>query len=291
MGRTAFAQARGLPDAEHYRHGTRARYVSGCRCAECTAGNTRSYHERMARARAAVADLPAAPLKPAPQAYTTRGGKPAMRTYRRACPGINGRPCPKGRHLRKDSAPLCWGCRDEFAYRGLVDAEPIRKHLRQLARLGVGQKSVAEACDVGRTTIVKIKKGQSRIRAELARRILAVTKSAIADSALVPAGPTWELLKDLLQRGWTKTALARGLGSKGPSPTLQIRRTQVEAATALAVEKFHRNAGDPPPRRSRWGVYPARQRLPDEACSCEKPLRLRDVYAKCEKRIIPRRRA
>lgn len=48
-----------LPPIEHYPHGTRARYVAGCRCTECRAANKRAYHELQKRAIAAAEEIEA----------------------------------------------------------------------------------------------------------------------------------------------------------------------------------------------------------------------------------------
>lgn len=280
----SWAQMVGMPAPDRYRHGSRARYVSGCRCDECKAANVRTYHERQARAKAAADGLPIAPPAPAPQQWTTPSGEVRTRVYRRLCPGINGKPCPHGTHLRKDSSPVCARCRDRLAYRGLVSAAPVRRHLKKLSAQGLGYKSVGEACDVGRTTLAQIVAGARRCRADVARRILAVTPDAIADSALVDAGPTWKLINELLDKGWTKTALATALGSKSKRAALQIRKTKVEAQTALAVRKFHAAGLEPPPRRSRWGIHPPIRTI--DPCMCAKPLELRGICVKCERPLL-----
>jgi hypothetical protein len=79
-----------------------------------------------------------------------------------------------------------------------------------------------------------------RVLLQLGKRLLDVAREAIADSALVPAGPTWALLDELLDEGFTRTDIARRLGSKAKRPELQISRAHVEAATAARVERLHR---------------------------------------------------
>lgn len=126
-------------------------------------------------------------------------------------------------------------------------ANPLRpvaavvRHLRSLARAGVGVRPISDAAKVAGSTIRKVLAGQRlHLREATARRLLAVTADVIADGALVPAGPTWKLLDELIDEGFTRTDLARRLGSKGRRPTLQIRRDRVEAATAAKVERLHR---------------------------------------------------
>lgn len=169
-----------LPTAEHYAHGTRARYVTGCRCAPCRESNRLYYHQRK--------------------------GQP---------------------------------------FNGLVDAGPARAHLATLSSQGIGRRAVSEACDVADSVVVAIGNGsKSRVRAETARRILSVDSGARSDSALVPARPTWRLVRELLKLGLTRGAIAQRLGAKRLA--LQLGRTRVLARTALAVEKLHREVTAPP---------------------------------------------
>lgn len=210
-----------LPPAEAFEHGTRARYVSGCRCADCRAANVRRWHERQAAALAALRELSPAPA-------STSG----------PCPGFDGRPCPKGSQLRKDSkGGLCGACRGRVLGGYLVDAAPVRAHLRGLSRQGVGYKSVAAACDVAKTTLAQVLARTKRtIRKATADRVLQVTKEAVADGGLVPAGQTWRRIEGLLEEGFTRAELARRLGYA--SPALQFRRTRITARNAHRVKRL-----------------------------------------------------
>jgi hypothetical protein len=124
-------------------------------------------------------------------------------------------------------------------WNGLVDAAPARAHLRKLSRAGVGYKTAADAASVGKTTVAEILTGKKQqIRAQTARRLLAVTVAARADHSTVPAGRTWRLIERLLKEGFSKARIARELGMR--SPALQLRRTRVLARTQLAVEKLWR---------------------------------------------------
>lgn len=201
------------------RHGTRSRYVLGCRCDDCKRANREKVRDRYLEARAAVAHLPLNPGGP--------------------CPGYEGVPCPNGRKLKANSEPVCRECLLKYAWNGLVDAKPVRKHLRALSRQGVGYKAVADAADVGRSTLQQVMQGKKRrIRKRSADRVLEVTVDARADGALVPAGETRAILRDLLPEFLTKSRLARELGAQ--TPALQIgRRKHVRARTAYRVRKLH----------------------------------------------------
>ncbi len=220
------------------RHGMRSCYVRGCRCNPCREANRLAYHARQRRAVAAALELPA-PTEGIAQAFTGPDGTVRLRFYKHACPGVNGRPCPKRAHLRRDSkGGCCEACRLQLVWNGLVDAAPVRAHLKALSTMGVGYKSVATAADVSRTTLAKILAGRrSKIRMLAAARVLAVDRDARADHSLVRAGRTWSLIGRLLDEGFSKAAIARRLGAR--TPALQIGRQRVLAKTALRVSRLY----------------------------------------------------
>lgn len=243
-----------LPPAERYPHGTRARYVTGCRCAPCRESNRLYYHQRQARAKA-LANEVSAPAAPSPQTWTAPDDTKRTRLYARACPGVNGSPCPTGSHLRKDSkGGCCGGCRMKLSGGALVSAERARAHLVALSAQGVGRDAVAAACDVAASSVAAIASGaKTQLRSDTERRILDVDVGAVADHGLVSARPTWKLIRKLLRGGLTRGAIAQRLGSK--TPALQLRHDQVLARTALAVERIYREATTP--------------RLPAACAQCE----------------------
>jgi hypothetical protein len=221
--------------ANRYEHGTRARYSTGCRCDTCRAANTNYEKQRRARAKAAaeqaVVELVAL-AKP-------HGA--IVRTYKRACPGVDGRRCPLQAYLRKDSVGgVCNRCRTRLVPSRLVPADAVREHILVLQRQGIGYKSIADASDVPRSVVRGIVTGKRKfIRARSAERVLAVDTDAIADSALVPAAETQRLLQELLDLGFTRTSLAARLGSTSETPSLQYKRDFVLARTALRVRRLH----------------------------------------------------
>lgn len=123
----------------------------------------------------------------------------------------------------------------------LVGADRVRQHLRDLAAAGVGLKTVAAVSGVAHGALWKIVYGNpslgrgpsKRVRPETAEKILAVSARDAAPGARVDAAPTWRAIETLLARGWTKTAIARGIGQGGPG--LQVGRAQVAKRTADAV--------------------------------------------------------
>jgi hypothetical protein len=210
-----------MPAAERWEHGTRTRYVAGCRCAHCRAANTQAARERAARAKAAALASPAAAQK----------GQP--------CPGVNGAPCRRGVKLRKDSiGGMCEKCREQLVFNGLVDACAVRDHLRALSRQGVGYRQTADAAGVASSVLAKVLNGErTQIRASTARRVLEVTAEAAADHAMVSAGPTKRRLRRLIAEGFTHAELARRLGYKRPA--LQLGRERVLAKTQHKIKRFY----------------------------------------------------
>lgn len=249
-----------MPSAEHFDHGTRSKYVCGCRCEPCRAANRASYHERQRRGRELAASIP-----------VRAGAEPAK------CPGVLGAPCPTKTRLYRNSASVCERCLRRLSFNGLVDAGPARKHLRYLSRSGVGRDSVSAACDVGVTALSEIFRGiHLRIRAETERRILAVTSSARADASTVPAGPTWRLIGKLLERGFTQGDIARALGRK--TPALQLRRDRVLARTEMQVRRLFKTIGEPPEHGTRWNP---------RFCDCISPQSRDGRCEKCNSRERP----
>jgi hypothetical protein len=115
----------------------------------------------------------------------------------------------------------------------------VRKHLRALSRRGVGYKTAADAASVSRSTVGKILSGERRqLRAQAAKRLLALTSAARADHCIISASYTWRVIEWLLEEGFTKARIARELGAQRPA--LQIGRKFVLARTQLAVEKLWR---------------------------------------------------
>lgn len=221
-------------------HGTRARYVQGCRCADCRAANTTVYHERQRKSLEAVEGLEPPPPVPVEQKFTRPDGTVGTRVYLNGCPGPGGKGCPGSRHLRTNSVGgVCHECRHKLVWNGLVPATRARNRLRKLSERGVGYKAVAAACDVGSTTLLKIVSGEKRkIRKRTHDAIMAVDDGAAADHALVPADRTWRMLRELETEFFTKAAVARLLGYR--SRALQIGRKRVTARTQFRVERLYR---------------------------------------------------
>jgi hypothetical protein len=162
--------------------GTRAKYISGCKCLKCRAANS-NYSVQRDRLR-----------------------------------------------------------REEGDTRNIVPADAASQHVHQLSTKGVGYKQVAAASGVATSVVFKIRRGtRKQIRQSTERAILAVDESVRGDASLIPAGPTWAKLNDLIERGFTKNQLGAWLGSKAKVPSLQIRHDFITARTAMKVERLVAN--------------------------------------------------
>lgn len=154
--------------------------------------------------------------------------------------------------------------RDQRAREGgpstdLISAARARGHLRILTGQGATQKSLARAADLNVKTIAELLDGtRSRLQPDTERIVLALTmraaRAAVAPGTLVPAEPTWELITDLVQRGWPKSWIAReaGLGN-----SLQLKRDQVTARNATRITDLHAQlSGITVPRRRHGAPLP-----------------------------------
>jgi hypothetical protein len=158
-------------------HGTRAKYLGGCRCVLCRAANARYSTERNRLSRAGL-------------------GNP------------------------------------------IVAADAARRHILHLAKQGVGYKAVSAASDVNHSIVLRIRQGkQKNIRRLSEQKILAITKDALSDAAVVSAKDTLRMIRALLGEGFTKKELSKRLGYKNGA--LQFK-DRILARNASRVERFYR---------------------------------------------------
>lgn len=108
----------------------------------------------------------------------------------------------------------------------LVDAEPIRQHIRRLSEAGIGWKRVAEVAGVPNTTLSSILYPQNRktpdgcrpprkrVRRTTAEKILAVqpVPNNYRDGAIIPQVGTMRRLQALMTLGYSAGYLGTHLG-------------------------------------------------------------------------------
>ncbi len=228
-------------------HGTRARYVAGCRCNECRKANRRRHRERQRAIRDAAEDV--RPSGPPSRGTLIRGGR-VFSILR--CPGANGESCVRKPATWLRGQKVCTACVERATiWDGFVPPFRAREHLLRLREAGVGKQAVSDACDVSLSALARILASDGPIRASTERRILSVDGDAIADGALVDAAETNRRIRALRKRGFTLKHLAELLGC-GPSTQLQIGHTrQVTARTRARVARLWRQVerGELAPQR------------------------------------------
>lgn len=142
----------------------------------------------------------------------------------------------------------------------LISAARARGHLRILTGQGASQKGLARAADLNVKTIVDILEGQrTRIQPDTERIVLAITMNDVRQShapgTLIPAAPIWQLINDMVARGWPKSWIAReaGLGN-----SIQLKTDQVTAGNAQRIAELHAQLDGitPPLRRHRTPMPP-----------------------------------
>lgn len=135
----------------------------------------------------------------------------------------------------------------------LVPVADARRHLLALVDQGASVKGIARASQINPKTVTGILDGtRKRVLPDTNEAIRTLTLAAVEDAAQegtrVDATRTWELLDDLIGRGWPKAWIARELGRDGVS--LQLSRVSVTAQNARLVAELHRRLdGVAVPRR------------------------------------------
>lgn len=153
---------------------------------------------------------------------------------------------------------------------GLVDAEPIREHVRALQAAGMGWKRIAEVSGVGNTAISQLiygrkgsnkdpRKGEvvKRIKREKAEKILAVQPELenLRSGALVDSRGFRRRVEALMCVGWSMSKQAAALGLNRGNFGVMMTRSQVTVKHHLAmVDLFERWWNAEPPRGNKFDL-------------------------------------
>jgi hypothetical protein len=132
----------------------------------------------------------------------------------------------------------------------MVDAEPVREHLKRLQEHNKGRGTIAREADVSPSVISSVLycgrdgKPVKRIRAATADAILAVTEEP---SHLVPAMGARRRLQALAAIGHPQAQLATRLNKTRAGLSVIMRRATVTAAIDTAVRALYDQLWDQPP--------------------------------------------
>jgi transcriptional regulator with XRE-family HTH domain len=146
-------------------------------------------------------------------------------------------------------------------WRPYVDAGPARRHLRQLARQGLGPKRVAVLSGVPHGSLAKIVYGDprrgmkpsKRIRPETEAAIMAVQVSldTLGSTVAVDATETRLRLRRLIAAGWSQSQLARRLDMQPSNFGRTLNGDQpCRAETARRVRDLYAELRDVAPPES-----------------------------------------
>lgn len=161
-------------------------------------------------------------------------------------------------------------------WNGLIDAQPVRDHVRALQAAGLGLKRIAAKTGVPHGTLWKLIYGKpgyepsKRVRPDTAARVLALQAVTLDDlGARRPVDPTGtrRRLQALVALGWSQAKLAGRLGMQPTNFTRVILGPgDVAAATARATKALYDELWDqaPPENAHRDRIAAARSR--NRAC-------------------------
>lgn len=120
----------------------------------------------------------------------------------------------------------------------IVSANDARRHLRKLARRGVGLVVLSDASGINRRTLEKIRSGKSRnIRQSREQEILSLSALHVSNYSIVPAGDTWKLIDRLQREGFTYRQIEERSGVA--YSIMWARKPCVRAKTKMQIQKFY----------------------------------------------------
>ena len=135
----------------------------------------------------------------------------------------------------------------------LVDAEPVRRHLRDLMAAGMGRRTIIAHTGLSTGHFSKLlghgkAKPQKRVHAPTAARILTV-RPDLAPSTPVDATGTRRRLQALVATGWPNAQIARRMGwaDGNLAAILNGHRTSVLTRTATQVRELYDQMWDERP--------------------------------------------
>lgn len=163
----------------------------------------------------------------------------------------------------------------------LVDAEPVRQHVRDLAAAGIGLKTLTRLSGVTHGSLWKLMYGRTRpdgtrtpsarVRAEIAAKILAVHPSldALADGAKIDATGTVRRVQALMVLGWSvpQVAARADVDRQVLDAVMLGHRTLITAARAHAVRTAYEQLWNQAPPQGTWHEKGAAARARNKAAA------------------------
>lgn len=127
-----------------------------------------------------------------------------------------------------------------------IDATEARGHLEWLSGQGIGTRTVAARTGLSRSTVTKIRKGEStQCRQSTADRILGVHLGKAAPGAYIDGTRTLEQVQDIIDQGWTRVGIARRIVSLDARALQIAPGGRVTSETASKVAALHREVMAP----------------------------------------------
>lgn len=129
----------------------------------------------------------------------------------------------------------------------LVDAEPVREHLRTLSASGIGARRVAELTGISTGGLNRILYGAKdrppcrRVKPEIARAVRAIKPAAeaLSDGALIDGTGTRRRTQALAALGWSVAEQARRCGRDQRNHCYAVSAEQVTVKTARLVRELY----------------------------------------------------
>lgn len=147
---------------------------------------------------------------------------------------------------------------------GLVDAAPVREHLRTLNSYGLGYERIAKLAGVRVWTVRTLLAGRGttpqgkRVPLVTVPRYEAVlilalrpSHALLADAARMPSVGTHRRVQALVSQGWSLAKIAHEIGIKPQSLSAMLNQAEVRADTYRQVVSLYDALWDvPPPQRT-----------------------------------------
>lgn len=222
-------------------HGSRMRYIGGCRCDDCRAANTAYERERAVARKSGDWNgfVPSDKARAHILRLSAQGvGRRAIADASDVALSIVGRirngerPTIRARTERRILAVTV----EMAADNATIDARDTWKLIRELLKAGFTKLRLAR--ELGQQGS-GLQLGRKRITARNAYQVQRLHARLMAsDEILIDAAPTWRLIAELRAEWFPERQIARELGM--PGDKLAIDKHRITRALALRVAELHK---------------------------------------------------